>query len=104
MPQFFRKKVPPFAYEIPYWTIEDDLLVHTDGQTFTKGLILTGADTWCFSDGMLNEFSDAIKIWISGLSEDICMQVYCLSDENVQKEVKDFYDKTQVGSELRRQI
>ena len=99
----FKSNAAPFAHELPYWAIEDDFLVHVDG-TYSKGLTLSGLDTWTLANNRLNEIYNHLQGLVGSLPEDIIFQFLVMSDENIEKDLKLFFEKFNVCSEMQESI
>ncbi|MDZ4224992.1 MAG: hypothetical protein U1D33_03705, partial [bacterium] len=99
----FKENATPFAYEIPYLAVEEDMLVHADG-SYTKGLILSGLDTWTLPDMRLNELSNHIKNLIISIGSDISLQFFYVSDDQIQEEVSQFNQNLTLKNEVQKLI
>lgn len=99
----FKLNAAPFAHELPYWAIEDDFLVHVDG-TYSKGLSLSGLDTWTLANNRLNEIYGHLQGLVGSLPEDIIFQFLIMSDENVDRDINLFFEKFDVASEMQESI
>ncbi|MDO8526756.1 MAG: DUF87 domain-containing protein [Deltaproteobacteria bacterium] len=99
----FKENATPFAYEIPYLAVEEDMLVHADG-SYTKGLMLSGLDTWTLPDTQLNELSNHLKNLIVSISSDIELQFFYVSDDQIQEEISQFNRNLTLKNEIQKLI